>query len=460
MTTTTELRASEHAHWELAFVIDGIPEMFVSHEDLLGIDSGDDRVPTAGLVREGLKRRFAVDLRTGHFAPASTTIKIEDHDGALAALFATDHESVEPLEVNVEPGDVPPAALWDKWVGHERIGPAGERHLFPVPFGFDVGLQHATLNEDADDAMEPMSAPPVSDVPVLWKGRRCALYRILRDHIGSTGWRPVDEWELIWWGTLEDAGEVSARVWSLRCAGVESWLRKPLGSLFQTKEVPVSFEVDYVKRSENAEAHEAGIAIVISTANEGTAGGAGGTLNGHYANVQWSSSFEFTADNVLDLKFELNAAVTNAYTAAGDDGAWSERPGCFLDMTVSDGSITFTKGDLVAQQAYCLIGMHKKLWGLLGFDIGTLQNDGSYSREGFRAWPVLGAVVEPPGDGYVMFKFVLGLEEGLITDDSGTPRPAETAVLQPDYKNGVVTLDPDMVKDGQVMLLGDAIISG
>lgn len=670
MATSDELREDPHAEWELGFAIEGIEELFVSHPDLEVVDTGDGRVPRSGLVRQGLSRKMGVDLRTGHFVGASRTIKIEDRIGDLAQLFATDHTSVEPLETNILPNDDLTALtdFHDKWIGHEKIGPAGERRQYPVPFGDTNGLHHQTINEDADDAMEPISAPPVSDVPILWKGRRCALYRIFRDHIGnaamdealrfrpdmdtlvdgpsgltgtadgsayrggpwrardfdgdtnrvdfgiaagsmpdlvgqpfaisfwvyrrseasddravnmdldaagaaalfvdlrtngavrllwgttgtamerqtlagvvpldtwtqitvsgdgtltaanyeiyidgeagsyatttngtgtaratqyrwsiggrfsadtncvdgrianvsvwlrdlshaealehyhtSYGWRPIAEWDRIWWGTLEDAGEVTARVWSLKCAGVESWLRKPLGSLYQTRETPIEFEVDYISRADNEEAHEAGIYISIHTDNEGANGGAGGTLQGHYGSVAWSTSFEFTEDTVFDLWNELGLAVGNAFTTAGTNGAWSSLAGCMLDLEGGASKrLVFAKGEDVAQRARCYIGMHKKLWGILGWDIGTPNSDGIYSREGFSSWESAAGLTESPGDGYVVFRFELGLEQGVLNDESGQERPAEMQTLDPDYKSGVVTLDPDSVKDGLVMLV-------
>lgn len=668
MATTAELRDSESAQWELAFLIDGIQRAFVSHMDLEVLDSEDGREYVRGLSRKGLVRRMGVDSRNGHLIPFQHTFDIQDHRGDLAELFATDDESVEPLEQWITPGqDLSGLPQFDnKYIGHEKIGPNGERHQYPVPLGFGIGLLHATLHEDADDSEDPITPPPVSDVPVLWKGRRCMLYRVYRDHIGNSsldaglrfrpsletledgpsgivgtrdaadgagyrggpwrhidfdgvddridwgagtmpnlvgqpftisfwvyrrtqatddrainldldiagaaalfvdlrtngavrilwgtsgtsmerqsaasvvpldawthvlvkgdgsltagnyeiyingvevasyatttngtgvaratayrwslggrfsadtncvdgklafpsvwlrelsgsealevkrtvgGFRPFDEWEPIWWGTLEDDGMVKGRVWSIRCAGVDSWLRRDLATLYQTKETPVEFEIDYVTRAENAEAHEGGIYIVIRTTNEGGAGGAGGALSGRYGTLDFPLSPEFTADNVVDLRQELSEAINTAYTLAGDHGAWSEVPGgASLNMQGRD--IVFSMGEDVAQQARCYIGMHKKIWGHLGFDIGILQDDGSYSREGFFAIEAVANLAEPPGDGYVVYKFVLGSE---ILHDEFSSHAAAAQTLQPDYKGGVVSLDPEAIKDGQVMLVG------
>lgn len=675
MATSDELRANPHAHWGLGLAVDGIQEFFVSEPDLEVVNTGDGRIPRRGLVREGLSRRLGVDSRNGHLTPYKHQIDIEDYVGDLAALFATDDASVEPLDRNIEPSDNLAAEtdLHDKWIGHEKIGAAGERHQYPAPLGFTIGLQHHTLAEDADDSENPMSPPPVSDVPVLWKGRRVVLYRIFRDHIGdsaldaglvaefdldtlengppgttgtadgtenrggpwsrrdfdgltdrvdwanvqqlsnvassgagwawfdevastlrivfntstaansftvifrrdttrldfaivytgggsvnlrrlsntgqvvagqwhhvawtydgsgtaanvslfvdgnevsgyttttdgvgtpqvddgpwslggrvnvdtnnhqgriggkfrvwareltaaqvllhyqtSFGWRPFAEWDPIWWGALEDDGTVEARVWSMRCAGVDVWLQRDLAALYQTKETPVDFEVSYIKDNVDPDPdkipHEAGIAIRIYTSNEGTNGGQGGGGAGFYGDVQFNRSFSFTTDTVAELRDELVAAIGNAFdSAAGSTGrAWSATIGCFLGMSAADKTITFTVGEDVAERAVLILCMHQRMWGHLGFDLGSpgpgpLMN--THDPSGFYLWEAGGAHIEPPGDGYVYYRMVLQAND--IAADTGD-KPPLTGTLQPDYKGGVVSLDPNAVQDGQVMLV-------
>lgn len=664
MATTTELRLSPSAHWELVFLIDGIARGFVSDADLETLDSGDGREYVRGLVRDGLVRRMAIDPRSGRIIPQQHEIRLRDDAGDLAELFATAHDSMEPLERNIEPGDDLSALseFHDRWIGHEKIGPAGERHEYPVPLGFDIGLQHYTLHEDAEDSENPMRPPMVSDAPITWKGRRCMLYRVYRDHIGSAtldaslrfrpdleslvdgpsgiageevggthyrggprkardfdgvngkarwggaansmpnlvgsaftvsfwiyqraaaedhafytyldntsgaffidimangsvralwatsgvsmvrqsaasviaantwvnvtvrgdgsltaanytididgtevasyatttngtgvaratafrwvlggrnlnttndldgrmskpsvwlrqlsddevveyyhtayGFRPPDEWERIWWGTMEDAGEVVGREWRLRCAGVESWLQKDLGTLYQQQETPIDLPIRYVKRSENAEAHEGGIAILIYTSNEGANGGAGGGLSGAYADVQFDDSWEFTEDGIFELRNELVAAFTNAFGASGADGAWSALAGCFLGMSGADKTITFSMGEEVAERAFVEICMHQRLWGHLGFDVGQPVEPSEIDPSGgFGWWRSEGIRDEAPGDGYVFYRIVLKGEE----DD----RPAVTGTLEPQYTGGVISLDPDAIKSeaGQEMLV-------
>src|SRR5690606_34406565 len=76
----------------------------------------------------------------------------------------------------------------------------------------------------------------VTDAPLEHYGRLVTLYRIYKDKWvdGVDGWvtwkEAHDAGDLVWWGTLRGATEVTAgRVWSLGCFGPESLLSKQLG---------------------------------------------------------------------------------------------------------------------------------------------------------------------------------------------------------------------------------------
>lgn len=653
MATTEELWASGHPQWELALLLDGISTAFVSDDDLEVLDSGDGRSFRRGLVRERLVRRIEIDPRTGHIVPKAMSFRLEDHIGDLPSLFVTDDDTVDYLTTSLLPGTSPtPANLFNKHVGHEKIGPAGERRRYPVPLGYNIGLHHHAL---FDDSKLPIHPPPVSDVPVLWKGRRAMLYRVMRDHIGdatldawlrfapdlqtlkdgpsgvigvadgsswrggprryrdfdgdtnrvdwgsgsmpnlvgipftisfwvyrrtqatddravnmdldvagasavfvdlrtngsvrilwgtdavsmerqsaasvlplntwtqvtvkgdgsltagnyeifingvevssyatttngtgtarattyrwslggrfsadtnnvdgrlavprvwlreltgnepltwyrtSYGFRPFTEWEPIWWGVLNDDGEVEGRVWTLSASGPESWTQKDIGQLSQTEEQGVDIDLAYTTE-------ESWIYIKITKTVETTLGDDFGFTD--------FLTTGFTGTSVLDLRLELAAALSAAATAAGVDGVWTSLSGCTLHMSASTGVIQFSKGADIANRATCEIGIHRRIWGYLGFDLGELlppqapnwQTFQNYELSPFTSWPTKGSYSEPPHDGYARAELIAEEvdEEGI--PDSSFPVLVE---LKPNYQGGVAALDPDIISArGQVL---------
>jgi hypothetical protein len=204
-----------------AWVLDGVSTIFVDDEaldDTWALAQGFAST-TVGLVRPA-SLPLKINLRTLVLEQTPVKIVVEDLGDTLAALFGPARETAEDLVTTLAPATVPaPMSLWGKQVGLEQIGPAGERRRYSVVPGFEVGLAHLGQN----DAYATGSAPsPVSDSPVLWAGRRCAIYRVAFDDAAGA-FEDLADAQRIWWGSLRAKGSQNAKTWTFGCFGPRSW---------------------------------------------------------------------------------------------------------------------------------------------------------------------------------------------------------------------------------------------
>lgn len=84
--------------------------------------------------------RESLDVKAGELEPNPVTVRLHDVDGLLAQLFGREGKESDILRERIGPGTAAlPATglgpggtvigLWDRNIGIERIGPAGERRL-------------------------------------------------------------------------------------------------------------------------------------------------------------------------------------------------------------------------------------------------------------------------------------------------------------------------------------------
>jgi hypothetical protein len=222
-------------------LFDGIDVTFVTTEDI-----DDAYVTTIGefvTAYPGLQiprsLTSAIDLGTGLLADTSATFTIEDVDDTLAALFGSSQEDAGELLTELEPGDTALSTEWGKHVGVELIGPAGERRQCSCVPGWNVGMHHFSTSQSFAFGL---GQTPVSDSPVVWPGRRCALYRLVQQADGSWPDLMVEanrEAALCWFGTCLGQGTQEQRVWSIKCAGPESWTTGNLGVGLPKEPLPV-----------------------------------------------------------------------------------------------------------------------------------------------------------------------------------------------------------------------------
>lgn len=210
----------------IAWVLDGIPTIFVTDEAL------DDAWAVAqGFVdtKVGLRLPTSlpcrIDLRSLMPEQTPTTINVDDLDGSLAGIFGVAAATADALITTLEAATDPaPASVRGKHVGTEYIGAAGERREYSAIPGFAIGGRHLGQNEAYANGG---AATPVSDVPVIWTGRRCALYRVrLVDGVPES----LADAHRTWWGTMRGQGVLRQNAWSFGVLGPDSWLGGNLGA--------------------------------------------------------------------------------------------------------------------------------------------------------------------------------------------------------------------------------------
>lgn len=466
MPTTAELRVMDTPQIANAILIHGINLVFVDHADLVGFNFGGSRTGQLGLSRVGLQYRHSVNMRKASFDDNPVDFTIQDFDGSLARLFGAIDDSERSL------GDVPigaglplpasgtaPSDLFGLNVGTERIGPAGERALYPSPSGFSVGTKHTIAVPGLD-----LAGAPVSENPIVWAGRRITLYRLYRDHVtypsrtaGTVSWRPFSEAYLQWTGVLRDEGTVRNREWTLSADGIEGYLRKALGVGFQAN--PVRAVADVPPLSTIDGASEVGIACKLNVIYDG------GSPNLDFGEREFVA--DITATTVDGIRAEIIAEIDAAAAAVGGSGTWNDQPGYSVGM-LDDSSVRIgvddqtgtpvPPGDGCGKLSLCL---HRKVWALLGYDL-ELQMSLESSPDEPRA--IMFAEVNDingtwastkPGSDYWTGTFLTGRSES-----AGWPRGLDNdglhRIYTPQYTGGTSVLLVDPGVPGQVVRLADA----
>lgn len=223
--------ASTIERTEYLLLFDGVATAFTTSEDVddaYVATLGEFTVAHPGLhLPRGLVA--SLDPTSGMLSDTSASFTIEDVDNTLASLFGSSFTEAAELLAELRPGDTALSTEWGKHVGTELIGPAGQRRRCSCVPGFNVGEHHFS---SAQSYAFGLGETPVSDTPLVWPGRRCALYRLVRTSSGA--WPDLTnvalrQAALCWFGTSLGQGTQDARTWTLRCAGHESWAMGSLG---------------------------------------------------------------------------------------------------------------------------------------------------------------------------------------------------------------------------------------
>lgn len=465
MPTTTELRTLAAAGDEGVYVghvllIDGIQTGFTDHRGLVGASTGGSHSIVLGLSREGLSYRLAIDLRTGQFLDSPLSVTLRNVTGSLdlADLFKAIDDTERSLDDTPVGAGLPihPSTslvgrtdLYSRNVGLERIGAAGERHLYPVPPDYEVGLEHhlsaAQLN---------LAAAPVSEDPIVWNGRRVVLYRVYRDHITypdqpTQGWRPFAEWRRIWWGTMRDDGVVAGHEWEVEADGPESLLRKPLGIEFQREPVAVAADTTLTSL-------ETSVAITIFVP---------GGVFVDYGTADYT--YTITATSPDTIRAEIQGFIDDlAGVVGGADGIYNDQPGCSLSMD-DEGSFRLVIANDALGPCYAMVAMHKRVWSILGYDVdiqGELWPDYDDERAiEFHAAEDGGTFTNAPGPDYYIADLTT-LDPTSATDDDpfGNTNGGLPRHFVPWYTSGtqVLLADPTAAgtQAGQLIRLADAAL--
>lgn len=453
MPTTTELLAIGNPQIGIVVLIDGIETAFCDHAGLVGISTGGGHNVILGLQRDGLMCKLATNLRDGQWldSPARFTVTDLSRGGDLADLFLPLSTTEQSL------GDVPIGAglpvhplsdltgrpdLDDQNIGIERIGANGARHQFAVPPGFDIGLEH-TITTPALD----MEGAPVSASPIVWTGRRVAIYVCLRDHVtypdrtvGAASWRPFAEARRIWCGTIRGPGTVSGRDWTFELDGPESLLRKPLAAGFSTS--PVRIQAD-VTLDTSGEAREDGVYCRLSTGVEAFG------IRNYAASI--------TGTTVDDIRDDIIAEIAAAAAATGVDGVWDEQAGYAVSMD-DEGVVRISVADGVSGPSALELVLHRKVWSMLGYDVeaqASLYPDWDDPRAVDFSGPLDPAAWGCPGPDYWLATF------GASDDANISASDGSTKTYHPLYMGGTTVLDASLNQGrGQVVRLDTAALGG
>lgn len=367
--------ADDVAEVAYAVAFDGVGPIFVTNEGLNNLWATTAGFASAytGLVAPS-SLPCGVDLRLGELTDSDAVIQIEDIDGTLPALFGSSFADADFLVETLEPGVTAGASLFSKYVGHEAIGAAGQRRRYSCVPNFNVGLRHLGENHAASLGHGPT---PVTDTPVLWPGRRLAVYRVKK--IGGV-WQAWTASTRVWFGTLLGQGEQDGGTWSFKCAGPESWCGGNLGGAHW--ETPLDVEPAF--ELSGADEELVRVSLVLLELDEPNA------TPFH----EWVVAYEDSATmpgvaSYADAVTALNSILATVEADASSGDAYAEGTSTirFSDSTGLDGIIVRWERDNEDASAFnpatdseqlvvkLTITMHEKLWSALGYDVRQQNMD-------------------------------------------------------------------------------------
>lgn len=477
MATVQDIHTAADNDGGFLMVIEGVRFGFTNINDLVGEGSGSwigtaygDRSVKLGLVLPRELDLGETDPWAGKLAqPRPVNFGLLDFDETVSQLFKnfepdattdTMGSRLGPLD-DPAPAVVPgpaqtPIDLWGRHIGTEAIGPAGERrHYWIAPDDIPPGLDHFA------GAGWPPSL--ITDDPTVWAGRKCALFRIVKDP--DTGDWPswLDQYEgggMWWYGTVKDRGmwreSKDGRVLRLACMSYASWLRKSLNmsrpSRWISPRSQVALEGDevlvaaWIGNHPWREIGNDGVSIVAGTYKSQTLV-SGNTLSGLTTREEiWKKIGDIVQTMINDVDTGGVLAVTNASWTGpnppGPNGAWGSNPERQVTISV-DGSMIQIRCENPSSpnpdEGYWLgLALSAKVWQAAGWDI-SMGGQGTLPVGG-ENWG------ENPGDQAMpsqhwIFQF--------STRDNHTDPPQEWAnggnwqSYTPPYQAGTVTLDPD-----------------
>lgn len=363
--------ADDVAEVAYAVAFDGVPKIFVDNDGLNNTWAATAGFASAftGLIRPA-SLPCAVDLRLGELSDSDAVIEIDDIDGTLAALFGSSIANAETLMTTLEPGTDPaPDALDSMHVGHEAIGSAGQRRRYSCVPGYNVGLRHLGYNHAYAIGQGPT---PVTANPVLWPGRRVAVYRVKK--IGGT-WQALSAAERVWFGSLLGQGSHDAGTWSFKCAGPESWASGNLGSA--AWETPLECEPLFSLKDGVAAGEEL-VTVSIQLVQLDDTSVVHHTWQASYGADIPGGTTTYT-DLVQAINDILDAAQTDAtsgdaYQEGNSQVRYSTSPGHdgFIVEWNRDAEDASAFDPVTANDEWVVrfqVGLHEKVWAALGYDV-------------------------------------------------------------------------------------------
>lgn len=370
MASIADLRMRSEMRHAYLLLIDGVPFGFTDDAALTGSwwgDTFDDRRILDGLTVPGTLK-FGLNLQDGLIEEDRATFRLLDIDGTIPRFFGGLAKEFRLLGARLSPRSSPapvtidgygdPLALDEGgYLQTEAIGPSGQRGYYSaVPWADMPGHDHPTVDEPL-----PVYTPPGTG-PLLVEGRRVALYRLIYDPDEGLwpsfadqmeaallgGWRPM-----MWWGTLQQAGSVDGRIWSITCAGPGSWIRRSLNSRTTPLWYPVSAPLELEERERY---------IGIEFRKQ--------LYTGSEEPLIYGIDYSTYEVDPLDVLGSIQTAIAAVAAATGDAGEWDDNT-----QTSGAGSIDFGADQVIIQ---CLktsgravqmrLTLNHKVWRALGYD--------------------------------------------------------------------------------------------
>lgn len=464
--TVEALRTMEHATQAYILTIDGLPIAFTTDTSGELVGSGassfigraeSDLGETVGgrEIREGLvvpdTLEFGgrvLDLLGLDRTTAKFSILL-DPSTDTADYFAMGGEEPEEMLGRLAPYTDPAPAtvvgvtVRDRYLGLERIGPNGERHMYPYLVGETLaGLDH---HGDTDGATVPAS---VSQRPLVHEGRPWALYRVYRDPSStsvsnSDAWPSLSNYRPIAVGKLRDAGKVEAggRI-DLEGTGFETLLEN-------TKATIGGRVFDINPEFSTTAGVDDQVAIYLAESDSITPAL---DFNASKTTCQGRLWTTLTGSSGAEIRASLGALLSD--TTYGTDTDYAPAAPVFSATNGSEAHVSgnniyvrrnaYTAGDDYAYSR-AIIAMHRRRWLALGFDPhqqdhnagpGTPMEDersvvfkhlpqsGDFVPE--AAAPSMGAI---PGPGYFAAEFTTipfdrtqSVDDRFFWDNKGGPR--------------------------------------
>ena len=293
--TLAEIRQARFSECAYAIFIEGMSDVYVtSHTggNLTGSGAGSwigryeasaaafaaGEVIGARTVKLGLtipdsfKCQPDLDPNTGMFRTSVMSFTLTDLDGSLPTLFAQEGKDSYRLLTRIAPGTAVHTSVnvrdtvdgggnsfstvSSEWIAAngcyvdlERLGPTGQRRFLPCMPAEHVtwvGHEHASWEDGTQDSVDETSGPPrvrVSFDPLVFEGRKCAIYRIYKDDAieldSQLSW---PDWgdqhaadNLVWFGQLRDSGKIvgNGTSWKRSAFSQEAWRKRTLGPQLQ-----------------------------------------------------------------------------------------------------------------------------------------------------------------------------------------------------------------------------------
>jgi len=399
-TATSVLRDLEYAEVAYALVVEGFASIFVTNEFLEGSStdittwiSQDNNITsasvTASLIMQGAYP-ISLDLREGRFEDRTASFRLNDIDGGLVSLFATQVETTERLFNTVEPTDDPITGqltvglnqITASHLGTEYVNEAGERGQNPVVFD---GFNHAQYHPGADQMIFP--TVPVDKQPVLFQGRRFVLYEVYRDVItypsASTpivdNWRPISEAVPIYFGKLDDIGQVKQKTWTLRVSGPGSWLKAELNQVSTDQARPIAASIDLSDDERKIGLQFRINQYVWEDSPENFDGDSIWFQNGFETfgavDVLVGNTVESLAQSLADVIDKVQNETTNSGKFTAIDGSNVTFDPGTRRFSISTQNKGLINGKNAANWAIMRVCLHEKAWNAFGYSVDQNQFD-------------------------------------------------------------------------------------